>query len=85
MIFFSIIVRAKDFYTDRPLPYVIGTDEWYASDHCGLKPAESLESLDEEEPGLSFKKVSSGIKVSPNRKNSEEIICNYYFLADRFN
>lgn len=49
--FFSIILRPKDPYIERPLPYIIGTEEWYKKWHVGLEDTSSegeSEKLSEE-------------------------------------
>ncbi|XP_011336352.2 WASH complex subunit 2A isoform X1 [Ooceraea biroi] len=47
---FSVIVGPNDPYQDRPLPYVIGSDKWMASDKVGLESSSSeSEQADEEE------------------------------------
>lgn len=30
------ILRSKDIYSDRPLPFIIGSDEWHKKWHVGL-------------------------------------------------
>ncbi|XP_044579285.1 WASH complex subunit 2 isoform X2 [Cotesia glomerata] len=46
----SFILRPKDPYKDRPLPYVIGSDKWQASNKIGIESSSSeSEALDNEE------------------------------------
>lgn len=39
--FYSFVLRPKDPYIDRPLPYVIGSEEWYKSPYAGLGDSSS--------------------------------------------
>ncbi|KAG8039864.1 hypothetical protein G9C98_000593 [Cotesia typhae] len=46
----SFILRPKDPYKDRPLPYVIGSDKWQASNKIGIESSSSeSEAPDNEE------------------------------------
>lgn len=51
---------------DRPLPYVIGSDEWNACDHIGLKRVDSSESLEDEEQ---LGSDSSSMSLDPIKVN----------------
>ncbi|KAK4885466.1 hypothetical protein RN001_001737 [Aquatica leii] len=42
----SFVLKPKDPYGDRPLPYVIGTDEWYKKWHVGLIDSSSDSEAD---------------------------------------
>ncbi|XP_058798481.1 WASH complex subunit 2 isoform X2 [Phymastichus coffea] len=49
----SVILRPKDPYQDRPLPYVFGTEQWEASSKVGLESSSSeseQNNEDEESP-----------------------------------
>lgn len=46
---FSYILQPKDMYCERPLPYLIGTQEWYTKWHVGLKSETDSESEKEED------------------------------------
>ncbi|XP_008559986.1 WASH complex subunit 2 isoform X1 [Microplitis demolitor] len=45
----SFILRPKDPYRDRPLPYVIGSDKWKASNKIGLESSSESEAPDDNE------------------------------------
>ncbi|XP_050312174.1 WASH complex subunit 2 isoform X2 [Anthonomus grandis grandis] len=49
----SYVLQPKDIYADRPLPYLVGTDDWNKHWHVGLLSSESeseVEQEDQEEP-----------------------------------
>lgn len=47
----NYVLKPKDLYVNRPLPYIIGTDEWHKESHIGLEDSEveseSEKSLEE--------------------------------------
>ncbi|OXU28146.1 hypothetical protein TSAR_006961 [Trichomalopsis sarcophagae] len=51
----SVILRPKDPYQDRPLPYVIGTEQWKSSNKIGLESSssESEQNDDDDEDSAS--------------------------------
>lgn len=71
---YSVIVGPNDSYQDRPLPYVIGSDKWIASNKIGLESSSSSESeqADEErEESESEKEDVDTRKVFNSRHNPE--------------
>ncbi|XP_034946716.1 WASH complex subunit 2 [Chelonus insularis] len=67
----SFILRPKDPYKDRPLPYIIGTDKWKASNKIGIESSSSSESeaVEDEDDSESDEdnKVVDSIFNSSNR------------------
>ncbi|KAF7283622.1 hypothetical protein GWI33_023260 [Rhynchophorus ferrugineus] len=45
----SYILQPKDMYSERPLPYLIGTQEWYKKWHIGLESESDSESEKQED------------------------------------
>lgn len=41
IIFLSVALTLKDPYIDRPLPHIIGTEEWHKKWHVGLRESPS--------------------------------------------
>ncbi|XP_018568410.1 WASH complex subunit 2 [Anoplophora glabripennis] len=54
----SYILRPKDIYADRPLPLVIGTEEWYKKWHVGL--ADSSSESESEKVSETYSDSESG-------------------------
>lgn len=46
--YYSVILRAKDPYQDRPLPYVIGSEKWKNSCKIGLESSSDSEHQEDE-------------------------------------
>lgn len=71
---YSVIVGPNDSYQDRPLPYIIGSDKWIASNKIGLESSSSeSEQADEEreEESESEKEDADVRKVFNSRHNPE--------------
>ncbi|XP_011685940.1 PREDICTED: WASH complex subunit FAM21 isoform X2 [Wasmannia auropunctata] len=70
---FSVIVGPNDPYQDRPLPYVIGSDKWIASNKIGLESSssESEQADEEREESESEKEDADARKVFNSRHNPE--------------
>ncbi|KAJ8978797.1 hypothetical protein NQ317_015522 [Molorchus minor] len=49
----SYVLKPKDLYADRPLPLVIGTDEWYKKWHVGLADSSSESESEKESESYS--------------------------------
>ncbi|CAD6237265.1 GSCOCG00002222001-RA-CDS [Cotesia congregata] len=61
----SFILRPKDPYKDRPLPYVIGSDKWQASNKIGIESSSSeSEALDNEEDDDDDDESTEGDKIT---------------------
>ncbi|XP_025989573.1 WASH complex subunit 2 [Solenopsis invicta] len=70
---FSVIVGPNDPYQDRPLPYVIGSDKWIASNKIGLESSSSeSEQVDEREESES-EKEDAGVRKMFNSRHNPEI------------
>ncbi|KAB0791810.1 hypothetical protein PPYR_03610 [Photinus pyralis] len=65
--FTSFVLKPKDPYVDRPLPFVIGTDEWYKKWHVGL-----LDSSSESEDEEVSEKFSDSDSVSESSYNANK-------------
>ncbi|XP_024936707.1 WASH complex subunit 2 isoform X2 [Cephus cinctus] len=66
----SIILRPKDPYQDRPLPYIIGSEKWRASSKIGLESSSSeSEQLDEEESDSESDEKSREFILNSNNCN----------------
>jgi len=82
-------VRPNDPYQDRPLPYVIGSDKWMASDKIGLENSSSeSEQADEEDKEESESNEEENIdmqKVLNGRHNPEINIVRSSFSSDSDN
>ncbi|XP_051170358.1 WASH complex subunit 2 isoform X2 [Leptopilina boulardi] len=60
----SVILRAKDPYQDRPLPYVIGTEKWKSSIKIGLESSSSeSEQMEEDEEESSSDGENKGMDL----------------------
>lgn len=61
----SVILRPKDPYQDRPLPYVIGSDKWKTSVKIGLESSssESEQMEEDEEEDSSSEAETKGIDL----------------------
>lgn len=66
--FTSFVLKPKDPYVDRPLPFVIGTDEWYKKWHVGL-----LDSSSESEDEKVSEKFSDSDSVSETSYNANKV------------
>jgi len=56
-------VRPNDPYQDRPLPYVIGSDKWIASNKIGLESSSSeSEQADEEKEESESEKEDADVR-----------------------
>lgn len=68
------MVGPNDLYQDRPLPYVIGSDKWIASNKIGLESSSSeSEQLDEENESESEKEEETRIQKVFNNRHSTEL------------
>ncbi|XP_036148556.1 WASH complex subunit 2 isoform X2 [Monomorium pharaonis] len=69
---FSVIVGPNDPYQDRPLPYVIGSDKWIASNKIGLESSSSeSEQADEEREESENEEDADAHKMFNSRHNPE--------------
>ncbi|XP_011869765.1 PREDICTED: WASH complex subunit FAM21 isoform X2 [Vollenhovia emeryi] len=68
---FSVIVGPNDPYQDRPLPYVIGSDKWIASNKIGLESSSSESEQADEEREDSESEKEDTRKVFGGRHNPE--------------
>ena len=70
----SIVLRPKDPYQDRPLPYIIGSEKWKASSKIGLESSSSesehIEEEDEEFSSDTDSKVTDNILNTSNRQKT---------------
>ncbi|XP_030757396.1 WASH complex subunit 2 [Sitophilus oryzae] len=62
----SYILQPKDIYVDRPLPYLIGSEEWYKKWHVGLVPSES-ESESDTKPDSYSPSLSDDEEISKDK------------------
>lgn len=70
----SVIVGPNDPYQDRPLPYVIGSDRWIASNKIGLESSSSeSEQADEEREESESEKEDTGARKVFNSRHNPEI------------
>lgn len=72
---FSFVLRPKDPYIDRPLPYVIGTDEWNKKLHVGL-----VDSSSESEDEQVSEKFSDTDSESDLPIINRSQVCSYYIF-----
>ncbi|XP_018314289.1 no child left behind [Mycetomoellerius zeteki] len=71
---FSVIVGPNDPYQDRPLPYVIGSDKWIASNKIGLESSSSeSEQADEERDESESEKEDADVRKVFNSRHNPEI------------
>lgn len=69
MFFFcSYVLRLKDPYIERPLPLVIGTDEWYKKWHAGLKESSSESESDKSSEKFSDTDSETDLPISNRAK-----------------
>ena len=66
--FFSIILKAKDPYQDRPLPYVIGSEKWLNSDKIGLESSSSESELGDDDISVTSDLEENKLKNTVNLK-----------------
>lgn len=67
----SVIVGPNDPYQDRPLPYVIGSNKWTASNKIGLESSSSESEQADEERDESESEKEEAQKVFSSRHNPE--------------
>lgn len=67
----SVIVEPNDPYQDRPLPYVIGSNKWTASNKIGLESSSSESEQADEERDESDSEKEEAQKVFGSRHNPE--------------
>ena len=71
---YSVIVGPNDPYQDRPLPYVIGSDKWIASNKIGLESSSSeSEQADEERDESESEKEDTDVRKVFNSRHNPEI------------
>ncbi|XP_070158447.1 no child left behind isoform X3 [Polyergus mexicanus] len=71
---FSVIVGPNDPYQDRPLPYVIGSDKWMASNKIGLESSSSeSEQADEEREESESEKEDASVQKMFNSRHNPDI------------
>lgn len=71
---YSVIVGPNDPYQDRPLPYVIGSDKWIASNKIGLESSSSeSEQADEEREESESEKEDADVGQVFNSRHNPEI------------
>lgn len=64
----------NDPYQDRPLPYVIGSDKWIASNKIGLESSSSeSEQADEERDESESEKEDADVRKVFNSRHNPEI------------
>lgn len=67
----SVIVGPNDPYQDRPLPYVIGSNKWTASNKIGLESSSSESEQVDEERDESDSEKEEAQKMFNSRHNPE--------------
>ncbi|XP_011263923.2 WASH complex subunit 2 isoform X2 [Camponotus floridanus] len=73
-VMFSVIVEPNDPYQDRPLPYVIGSDKWTASNKIGLESSSSeSEQADEERDESESEKEDASMQKMFNSRHNPDI------------
>ncbi|XP_072762382.1 no child left behind isoform X2 [Anoplolepis gracilipes] len=71
---FSVIVGPNDPYQDRPLPYVIGSDKWMASNKIGLESSSSeSEQADEERDESESEKEDTSVQKIFNSRHNPDV------------
>lgn len=71
---YSVIVGPNDPYQDRPLPYVIGSDKWTASNKIGLESSSSeSEQADEERDESESEKEDASMQKMFNSRHNPDI------------
>ncbi|KAL6431123.1 hypothetical protein ACFW04_007095 [Cataglyphis niger] len=71
---FSVIVGPNDPYQDRPLPYVIGSEKWMASNKIGLESSSSeSEQADEEREESESEKEDASVQKMFNSRHNPDI------------
>ncbi|XP_018344675.1 PREDICTED: WASH complex subunit FAM21-like isoform X2 [Trachymyrmex septentrionalis] len=71
---FSVIVGPNDPYQDRPLPYVIGSDKWIASNKIGLESSSSeSEQADEDRDESESEKEDTDVRKVFNSRHNPDI------------
>lgn len=70
-----MILRPKDPYQDRPLPYVFGTEQWEASSKVGLESSssESEQNEEDEESASDTDDKNIGNILSANARSNLDI------------
>ncbi|KAF2882466.1 hypothetical protein ILUMI_23691 [Ignelater luminosus] len=69
----SFVLRPKDPYIDRPLPYVIGTDDWHKKWHVGLLDSSSESEAEKNSERYSDSDSESDLPVQNRVKQIKEI------------
>lgn len=69
----SFLYRPIDPYIDRPLPYVIGTQEWHKYWHVGLGFSSSDSELENDQEQFSESDSEYEIQKLPKRDNTQVI------------
>lgn len=69
--FCSFVLRPKDPYLDRPLPFIIGTEEWHKKWHVGLQDTSSDEG-DSDKLSDNYSDDDSDLPLDENDLLNEE-------------
>ncbi|XP_044260910.1 WASH complex subunit 2 isoform X2 [Tribolium madens] len=63
----NYVLRPKDLYIDRPLPYVIGSEEWHRTWHVGLEDSSSGSETEKVSDNFSESDSESDLPIIPDR------------------
>lgn len=73
---FRYVFRPKDLYIDRPLPYLIGSDEWYQHFHVGLEDSSGESESEKVSDTFSESNSESDLPIIQDRSQ----VTNIYIL-----
>ncbi|RZB39905.1 WASH complex subunit FAM21A, partial [Asbolus verrucosus] len=68
----NYVLRPKDLYLDRPLPYVIGSEEWHKSLHVGLEVSSSDSETENVSDKFSESDSESDLQAIQDRSQIKE-------------
>ncbi|CAG9770116.1 unnamed protein product [Ceutorhynchus assimilis] len=68
----NYVLHPKDPYADRPLPYLVGTQDWYKKSHVGLLPSDSDTESEKEEEEVYSSSSDSEENLPKNRPVGSE-------------
>ncbi|XP_064214382.1 WASH complex subunit 2 isoform X2 [Tribolium castaneum] len=63
----NFVLRPKDLYLERPLPYVIGSEEWQKTWHVGLEDSSSDSETEKVSDNFSESDSESELPIIPDR------------------
>lgn len=84
LVYFSFVLRPKDPYIDRPLPYVIGTEDWHKKWHVGLLDSSSESEAEKNSERYSDSDSESDLPVQNRAKVNILLVSCYFNIINLF-